>query len=103
MSESLTIGNTTITIADETFADAFQIGYLRFKADYLNKPLTDMDIYALYVGTITSVQHSGRYGAGLLTGWVAALLERPHSTTPVPVVPAPTPSPLPLKEVEVTA
>lgn len=52
MSELLTIGNTTITVADETFANAFQIGYLRFKVDYLNKPLTDMDIYALYVGTM---------------------------------------------------
>ena len=103
MSDSLTIGNTTIAVTDETFADAFQIGYLRFKADYVNKPLTDMDIYALYVGTITSVQHSGRYGAGLLTGWVAGLLERPFSTNTVPGIPAPTPSPLPLNSMEVTA
>ena len=79
MSETLTLGNTTILVADETFAEAFQIGYLRFKADYRDKTLSDMDIYALYVGTITSVQHSGRYGAGWLTGWTAALLE--HSTS----------------------
>ncbi len=103
MSESLTIGTTTITVADDTFANAFQIGYLRFKVDYHNKPLTDMDIYAFYVGTMTSVQHSGRYGAGYLTGWVAALLERPRSTSAVPVVPASTtPSPLALRDVEVT-
>ncbi len=100
MSELLTIGNTTITVADETFANAFQIGYLRFKVDYLNKPLTDMDIYALYVGTMTSVQHSGRYFAGYLTGWVAALLERAHSTPTNPVIPAP--SPFPLEDVGVT-
>jgi hypothetical protein len=104
MSEMLTLGNTTITVADETFAEAFQIGYLRFKADYRNKPLSDMDIYALYVGTITSVQHSGRYGAGWLTGWTAALLERsPQRTTPsVPVVPALASSPRSLADVEVT-
>ena len=102
MSESLTIGTTRIIVADETFANAFQIGYLRFKADYLNKPLTDMDIYALYVGTMTSVQHAGRYHAGYLTGWVSALLERPHSTNATPVVPAPTPLQLVLRDVEVT-
>ncbi len=103
MSETLTLGNTTITVTDETFADALQIGYLRFKLDYRNKPLSDMDIYAHYVGTITSVQHSGRYGAGLLTGWIAALLEptNPRATSSVPVVPVLASSPLPFDDVEV--
>ncbi len=101
MSETLTLGTTTITVVDETFAEAFQIGYLRFKADYRDKSLTDMDIYALHVGTITSVQHSGRYGAGWLTGWTAALLER-SSHTPVPVIPALASPSRSLADVEVT-
>jgi hypothetical protein len=105
MSETLTLGNTPITVADETFAEAFQIGYLRFKLDYCNKPLSGMDIYALYVGTITSVQHSGRYGAGWLTGWIAALLERSPQRTPpapLPIVPTLVPSSHSLADVEVT-
>lgn len=102
MSESLPIGNTTITVADDAFANAFQIGYLRYKVDYQNKkPLTDMDLYAFYVGTMNSVQHVGRHSAGYLTGWVAALLERTHSTNSVPLVPV-APSPLALTNVEVT-
>ncbi len=100
MSESLTIGNTTITVTDDDFANAFQIGYLRYKADYLNMPLTDMDLYAFYVGIMIGVQHAGRYNAGYLTGWVSALLERKHPTSAVPVVP--TPAPLALTDVEVT-
>ncbi len=101
MSESLPIGNTTIIVADDAFANAFQTGYLRYKVDYLNKPLTDMDFYAFYVGTMIDVQHAGRYNAGYLTGWVAGLLERKHPTTAdVPVVSA---SSLPtLIDVEVT-
>ncbi len=97
MSESLKIGNTTITVTDDAFANAFQTGYLRYKVDYQNKPLTDMDLYAFYVGTMIDVQHAGRHNAGYLTGWVAALLERKHSAT-VPVVPA---LPSALKDVEV--
>lgn len=100
MSETLNIGDTTITVADDEFANAFQTGYLRYKVDYLNKPLTDMDLYAFYVGTMTSVQHAGRYNAGYLTGWVAALLERKHATATFPVLPAP--SLLALNDVEVT-
>ncbi len=98
MSESLRIGDTTITVADDEFANAFQTGYLRYKVDSQNKPLTDMDLYAFYVGTMTSVQHVGRYYAGYLTGWVAALLERKQS---IPVPPTPLPFDT-LQDVKVT-
>jgi len=69
------IGNTTIVVRDDEFAHAYQVGYLKYKLDYRTKTLSDMDIYALYVGVITSVRHSGRYNAGYLAGWTAALLE----------------------------
>ncbi len=69
------IGNTTLVVADEEFAHAYQVGYLEYKLDYRPKPLSDMDIYALIVGVITSVRHPGRYHAGYVTGWIAALLE----------------------------
>jgi len=88
MSETIKIGDTTVIVTDDEFANAFQTGYLRYKVDYLNKSLTDMDIYAFYVETMIDVQHSGHYYAGYLTGWVAALLERKQSAA-VPVVYAP--------------
>ncbi len=69
------IGNTTIVVADEEFAHAYQVGYLEYKLDYHTKTLSDMDMYALIVGVITSVRHPGRYHAGYVTGWIAALLE----------------------------
>ncbi len=69
------IGNTTIIVQDDEFAHAYQVGYLQYKLDYSTKTLSDMDIYALYVGVMTSVRHSGRYHAGYVTGWIAALLE----------------------------
>ena len=69
------IGNTTIIVSDDEFAHAYQVGYLQYKLDYRTKILSDMDIYAVYVGVMTSVRHSGRYNAGYLTGWTAALLE----------------------------
>ena len=99
MSETLRIGDTTITVADDEFANAFQTGYLRYKVDSQNKRLADMDLYAFYVGTMTSVQHVGRYYAGYLTGWVAALLEHKHPVS-VPVVPTVL-SPLVLADVDV--
>ncbi len=83
MSENIKIGDTAITVTDDEFANAFQTGYLRYKVDFLNKPLTDMAIFGFYVGTMTSVRHSGRYLAGYLTGWVSALLEHKHSAVPV--------------------
>jgi len=97
MSELLVIGGATITVTDDEFANAFQTGYLRYKVDYQNKSLIDMDIYGFYVGTITSVRHPEHHNAGYLTGWVAALLER-QQPTPIPVVPAPS---LALTDVEV--
>lgn len=98
MSETIKIGDTTITVPDDAFANAFQTGYLRYKVDFLDKSLTDMDLYTFYVGTMFGVQHAGRYNAGYLTGWVAALLERKQIAA-VPVVPAP---PLVFADVEVT-
>ncbi len=98
MSEPLKIGDITITVADDEFANAFQTGYLRYKVDDQNKLLTDMDLYAFYVGTMIGVQHAGRYNAGYLTGWVAALLERKQPTV---LVVSFTPS-LTLRDVEVT-
>ncbi len=75
MSELKHIGNTTIVVADDEFAHAYQVGYLQYKLDESQKTLSDMDIYAFYVGVITSVRHSGRYNAGYVTGWIAALVE----------------------------
>ncbi len=69
------IGNTTIIVSDDEFAHSYQVGYLQYKLDYSTNTLSDMDIYAFYVGVMTSVRHSGRYNAGYLTGWTAALLE----------------------------
>jgi hypothetical protein len=64
----------TIVVTDEEFANGYQTGYFRYKTHDHTQPLTDMDLYALYVGTITSVRHSGRYLVGYLMGWNAALL-----------------------------
>jgi len=69
------IGNTTIIVSDDEFAHAYQVGYLKYKLDYRPKTLSEMDIYAFYVRVMISVRHSGRYNAGYLAGWTAALLE----------------------------
>ncbi len=69
------IGNTTIIVSNDEFAHAYQVGYLQYKLDDSTKTLSDMDIYAFYVGVMTSVRHSGRYNAGYLAGWTASLLE----------------------------
>lgn len=84
MSELKKIGDTTICVTDDEFAHAYQVGYLRYKTEYLHKTLSDMDIYAFYVGVMTSVRHSGRYNAGYVTGWIAALVEQKK---PVPIIP----------------
>jgi len=81
MSQLQPIGNTTLVVADDEFAHAYQVGYLQYKLDYSTKTLSEMDIYTLYVGVITSVRHSGRYNAGYLTGWIAALLEGGEKTS----------------------
>ena len=60
---------------DDAFTHAYQVGYLQFKVDYATTTPSVMDIYAFIVGTITSVHHSGRYLAGYVTGWIAALVE----------------------------
>ncbi len=69
------IGTTTLVVADDEYANGYQVGYLKYKLDDRQKTLSDMDIYAVIVGVITSVRHSGRYHAGYVTGWIAALLE----------------------------
>ena len=77
--------NTAIAVTDEEFANGYQTGYLQYKTADHTTPLTEMDIYALYVGTITSVRSSGRYHAGYIMGWSAALL----GATPPAFVAAP--------------
>ena len=94
MSEIQNTATTIIIVTDDEFANGYQTGYLRYRTDDRTKTLIDMDIYALYVGTITSVRHSGRYLAGYVMGWTAALL----GTTPPVFVLA---SSVRIKEVQV--
>jgi len=89
MSEFQPIGNSGILVADDEFANAYQVGYLTYKLDDSTKTLTDMELYALFFGVMTGVGHSGRYSAGYLTGWVAGLLEggtKPSATIATLVV-----------------
>ena len=76
---------TAIAVTDEEFANGYQTGYLQQKTTNQTKPVAEMDIYALYDGTITSVRHCGRYHAGYIMGWTAALL----GATPPDLVAAP--------------
>lgn len=80
MSEIQNIATTTIVVTDDEFANGYQTGYLRYRTDAPTKTRTDMDIYTLYVGTMTSVRHSGRYHAGYVMGWTAALLGKTPPT-----------------------
>jgi len=90
MSEFKQIGNSVVLVADDEFAHAYQIGYLTYKLDASTKILSDMDIYNLFFGIMTSVQHPGRYSAGYVAGWVAGLLEgdkKPSAAIAVLVAP----------------
>lgn len=80
------IGNTTIFVTDDEYGSGYQVGYLQYKLDYKSNAPTEMDIYALIIGVITSVRHSGRYHAGYVTGWIAALLEGQQLSRTVPVL-----------------
>ena len=91
MSEFKPIGNSVVLVADDEFANAYQVGYLTYKLDDSKKTLSDMELYALFFGVMTGVQHSGRYNAGYLTGWVAGLLEggtKPSAAIATLVVPS---------------
>ncbi len=75
MNELIPIGNTIIAVADDEYVSAYQSGYLTYKLDYGKKTLSDMDIYNFFASVIPSVRNSGRYNAGFVTGWIAALTE----------------------------
>jgi len=75
MSQTHQRGNTPLAFTDDAFTHGYQVGYLQFKVEYATKTPDVMDIYSLIVGVITSVHHSGRYLAGYVTGWIAALIE----------------------------
>jgi len=87
MSQTCWRGNTPLAFTDDAFAHAYQVGYLQFKVDYETKTPSVMDIYALVVGVITNVHHSGRYLAGYVTGWIAALVEAYKPSVLAPSVP----------------
>ena len=57
MSEFQAIGNSGILVADDEFANAYQVGYLTYKLDDSTKTLTDMELYALFFGVMTGVGH----------------------------------------------
>lgn len=93
MSQFQYIGNTRVLVSNDEFANGYQVGYLQHKLDYCStslkydhttKTLSEMDIYALIVGVITNIHHAGRYHAGYVTGWIAALLEGRKPTVTVP-------------------
>jgi hypothetical protein len=41
MSTILQLGNSTVSLKDDEFGNRFQTGYLRFKADFQEKPISE--------------------------------------------------------------
>ncbi len=70
------IGGAVVTMADTVFHDGFVQGRVTFEQVHRGKQLTDVEFYELLVGTIIDVHHSGRWNAGYITGWMAALFEK---------------------------
>lgn len=68
------VDNAVITAQDKQFFEGFQHGYADFLIAYQGKILSDQDIYAVTM-KIIDVQHTGTYQAGVITGWMTAMLE----------------------------
>ncbi len=83
MSVVLQLGSTPITLKDDEFSNGFQVGYLHFKKDFQEKPVTDELLYTVIAQTAIDVHHTDRCNAGYLVGFFAALLETQPTCEPV--------------------
>ncbi len=75
MPEHKQIGNATITVADDEFANGYQTGYLRYITTYQGHPLTDKEVYGFLARTLYDIYQTDRWNTGYILGWAAALHE----------------------------
>lgn len=73
MREHIILGNTPLAVTDQDFSAGYQEGYQRYITHYQNKPLTDEDVYGFLARNIYDTMKTGRYRAGYIVGWCAAL------------------------------
>ena len=59
----------------------YQLGYRYYVTTCSHLLLLDTGIYEFIIGTILNVRHSGRWNAGAITGWIAALLDDQEEST----------------------
>ncbi len=75
MSEQKQIGNATMTVADDEFANGYQAGYLRYITTYKGHLLTDIEVYSFLARTLSDIDNTDQWNAGYILGWGAALHE----------------------------
>lgn len=73
MGEQVQIGNTAVDVADDEFANGYQVGYLRYILDYHGKPLRDTDMYTFIATHCLDTFHTDRWNAGVIAGWIGAV------------------------------
>ena len=66
---------------DEDFMRGYQLGYQYYVTTCSHLPLLDTGIYEFIVGTIIGVRHTGRWNAGVIVGWISAMLDHEEEQT----------------------
>lgn len=72
---TIKLGETSVSIHSDEFANGIQTGYLEFHTTYHTKPLSDTDIYGVIAQHIYVIQRTSTYNAGFVVGWIKGLLE----------------------------
>ncbi len=66
----------TIVVKDTQFVAGFEAGSQYYQ--YAETPLSDLDMYNVFMRTCLDISHTDCYHAGFITGWYAALFGCSH-------------------------
>jgi hypothetical protein len=63
------------------FFNGYQFGYRYYVTTCRHLPILDTGMYEFLMKTMSNVKHSNRWKAGVLVGWIAALLDYEEGQT----------------------
>jgi hypothetical protein len=73
---TISVGNGSLLITDETFLNGYQAGHLSYMADGRAVQFSDSSLTALIMDKLESMDHPEAYCVGYVVGWISTFASK---------------------------